>query len=434
MILTTSTNTSAQQNAAQIFGDSFASPLLNEIRDPIEVTRFFNKFGIVPFFGDRSSSSDRVLRMIYSLFENVPMASATVGSIANFTVGGGFVLKEKRGLLKAKTQKVSEADELAFNVAIEQHLSWKCDLQTVAENAAKSLTIDGNAFLLLTIEKLSKTFSIDFVPSRKVRYKLSKETVIIANSFVPTDMISVEPIELPVYPETVQRDGVLQTVIHLKAASPSREYYGLSSGTASLLAQNAHFELIKYLSNETKNRFSGQVFLDVEKSSSDEVAGFGESLKHFVDTLRDYYTNRATDPKSVLMRARANGTTPTAVTQFAANTNHEFYRSVVALLNEEILTAYSWTQTLINGKGANALSGQQIKEAFMLGSYSVNKLQHTISAGITDAIFLARDVLQFDGVQDKHSIELQNLYQQLLQDEAEAASLLPDAQNQNQAT
>jgi hypothetical protein len=122
------------------------------------------------------------------------------------------------------------------------------------------------------------------------------------------------------------------------------------------------------------------------------------------------------------------------VTQFAANTNHEFYSSVITLLNEEILTAYSWTQTLINGKGTSAFAGQQIKEAFMLGSYSVSKLQHTISAGITDAIFLARDVLEFDGVQDKHSIELQNLYQQLLQDEAEAAILLPDTQTQNQAT
>jgi len=405
-----------QSNAASSknyqFQDNFKSPLLQEIKDPYDLKTTYNKFPIVPFFGSNSNSSDVILMLLYRLIESTPIAAACVDSINEFCVGGGIDLKRKAGIFNRSYDEVNDSEIQDFEGQLSEKL-YDTDLKFIASHSVKTLKIDGNSFVKITVSKLANKFKIEPIDTNKVRLSKDKTFVVIANSF-SSNYVLETPIQIiPTYPNFLDESGVIETVLHLKKASPNRNYYGLSSSASSILSQYQLNQLLFYLSAETDNRFTGRVLFDSELSQKDSDGAESESTKDFLDMIEQVYTTKNNDRRSVMARFREFGTKETSVTKFDAMTGHEFYDVIIRNLNNEILTSFGWDRRLLGGDSSSSLASTEMETVFKLASQKVKSTQSLAEQIINTSISFASEYLDFD-FNNQYQVRLVNLYEKSL--------------------
>lgn len=400
------------KNKSFIFKDDFASPLLQEIKDPYELSLTYNKLPIIPFFGSNEDSSDIVLNLLHRVHETTPASRACTKSILEFTVGAGFELTKKSRLFKFQDE-ITDDEKLNFEEILYQHL-YDTDLNNLVEDAALNLLIDGNAFFKLEIS--NDLFKISKFDTTKVRYTVDKKHVIYSNSFRSDYILSQKPILYPVFPNYSNNDGVITTVFHAKVKSPSRDYYGLSSGSSSLLHQYLSNQLMYYVSAETDNRFTGKVFFDTELSETDSENDIGDANFQFLEHMKKVYTNKGAERSSVLARFREKGISPTSVTQFNAKTDEGFYKAMDEILSNQVVISYAWDKRLIGISRENGLGGNDMSAIFEVASQKVKTLQHTVMKTINQCIELSSKMIGFDADLQGYQLKLGNLHQQLMKE------------------
>lgn len=407
------------------FGN-FTSPLLDEIKDPSELQYTFNRFPIVPFFGNNEDSSDSILNAMYRLSEITPVFGGLLESIGQFTLNAGFKLHKQEGLgiLSRKTVEVSDAEFTAYEQRLQTELV-NTDLTEVAQKACNTYLIDGNIFLKVAISKTTKTFSIQALNTTQVRYMEEMipnyKEVMLSATFLSTAILTQQPEIIPVFPNYVESDGLVEFVIHVKKSVPNRHYYGLSRAFNSIMNNYLLNQLLVYLSAETDNRFTGKVMIDAEASSNDTEDGLSEGTEAFIEYIKNTFTNKGTERSTVLARFREPDTAEAKVTQFNANTEENFYQTIFNLINEQVVVSMGWDKRLIGYSRENGLGGNDLDTIFRLSSQKVVGVQEAVTKSINNALFAIDSVLNIGYYKD-YQIRLGNLFNKMVEETKEADS------------
>jgi hypothetical protein len=397
------------------FQDNFKSPLLQEISDPLDLRMTYNRFPIVPFFGNNSDSSDIILTLLYKLVETTPTALSCINSIMQFSTGAGFDLSKSKGLINKQYDTVSDSEIIDFETNLDDVLH-DTDLLNLTQFGVKSLQIDGNFFAKVIVSKVANKFTIEPIDTNKIRLTTDKKSCIISNSFNSTDLISFEPQRLPMHPNFIEENGLVQTVIHVKNPMPNRAYYGLSNSASSILEQYQLSQLKYYLSAETDNRFTGRVFFDTEMSLKDSTYDLSDASKNFNKSIENVFTNKTGLRKSVMSRFRENGVTPTNVTQFNAQTGEQFYQVINDIMNQAILMSFGWDGRLIGGASSASMAANEMPTIFKMASQKFKTTQKKLNNVVNTSIDFASKILGYDWHKGMN-LELGNLYEQSLKED-----------------
>lgn len=176
--------------------DNFISPIYDEINDPEDLRAAYNKYPIIPPFGNDENSNDAIISTLNRLSETTPVVSGIVESIKDFTVGAGMTLKRKVGLgvLNKNTVDVPEGEVSTFEQSFLDTFI-NTDLSYLSEMVSKALSVNGNAGLLVTIESVTKKAKIQYISLSRFRFLeeslLGADGVMIANSFNYSDLKEV---------------------------------------------------------------------------------------------------------------------------------------------------------------------------------------------------------------------------------------------------
>lgn len=403
--------------------DNFISPIYDEINDPEDLKKSYNKYPIIPPFGSDSNTNDGIISTLNRLSETTPVVSGIVESIKDFTVGAGMTLKRKEGLgvLNKNTVDVSEAEVSAFEQSFLDTFV-NTDLAYLSEMVCKALSVNGNAGFLVSVESVTKKSKIQYIPLSRFRYLkeslLSADGVMIANSFNYSDLKEVEPIIVPCYPLAIDNDGLIQTFIPIKKPSQNRHFYGFATGASSLMQQYLLNQLIVYLSAETDGRFTGKVFFDIPVSSSDLEGDEAQDVKDFQENQKNTFTNKGSKKSSIMNFFNVfDDGRKVNITQFEANTEHDFYEKIINLLENQVLKAFSWNKSLIGDNSDSGMFGERLEAVYKGASQRVKPVQKIIENALNNA---------FTFVEDKTGAKLRNgsilvlnsLYQKMLDDKA----------------
>lgn len=401
---------------------NFVSPFFDEITDPSELRYSFEKLPIIPFQGTNSASCDTVLNLLHKLSEVVPFYASAVEVVKDFAVGQGWELKKRlgKGVINQGLEDVSHETIEAFEDSYLDNL-YDTDLTELSSFAAKSLTIDGNLGLLISIEKLSKKAKIEFIPTQNFRYSnliltQNIKVIVISTSFVYDFLKNSPPTFIPVYPNFQENeDGLIQTFIHIKNAVPNRKFYGLSASASSLMQQYTYNQLFTYLSAETENRFTGKVMFDSELETTDLDGDISQSQKAFVSSLKNTFTNKGTERSSVVVRSRSQGLAATEVTQFKANTEHEFYDVMNSILKDTILISLGVDKRLVADSSDAGMFGEKLEAIYMGMSKKVSNTQRLIENGINAAFQFIEEQTK-NNIRNGAILKLKSVYAEMMKE------------------
>jgi hypothetical protein len=169
-----------------------------------------------------------------------------------------------------------------------------------------------------------------------------------------------------------------------------------------------------YLSAETDNRFTGQILFDVPvmASGSDEMDVEGLNL---VADIRKVFKAKGSG-ESIMVHFRDEGTEKIEVHEFKANTNENFYSTIREIVNEEILTAFSWDKRLIGISRENGLGGNDMEAIFKVASMKIKRVQSKLEKSINTVLKALSKEENFTSLEGK-GVGLKSLYETLKEEE-----------------
>ena len=398
--------------------NDFNTPFFDELKDEDSLAFTFNRFPIVPFQGINSASSDRLLSTIHRLSEITPIYVGTLQSMHQFALGAGYKAIETKNNLFDKQKELQETESKKFGEDLNE-LLHETDIDEVLQMSLNGLLIDGNIGLKLRISSTGKA-TIKFVSQKFFRYLKEEVTglqkrVLISPTFLYDYLIKTKPYSVPIYPVFEElENGAKETFFHFKEHRIDRPLYGLSFAAASLMNQYLVNQVMTYLSAETDNRFTGQILFDVPvmASGSDEMDVEGLNL---VADIRKVFKAKGSG-ESIMVHFRDEGTEKIEVHEFKANTNENFYSTIREIVNEEILTAFSWDKRLIGISRENGLGGNDMEAIFKVASMKIKRVQSKLEKSINTVLKALSKEAAFTELEGK-GVGLKSLYETLKEEE-----------------
>lgn len=393
------------------------SPILSEIKDPYELRMAFNRYGVVPRFGNSEVSSDAILGLLYQMAGNNPFMSACVNGITNFMTGGGLELKNK-SIFNRKSEEIKDSEIIEIEGVLLDRLI-DTDIFDLLQVATKGYIVDGNIGLLVTVNPKLKVFKIVFVSPLRWRLNVDKTAAIIANDF--TYKFPTTAKQVPCYPNMLKtEDNNLVFFYHIKQNTPNREYYGDSSGSSALLSAYLWQQYIMYQSKGVGNAFTPDFIFDIPLDAGSNDENIKQLNKLFVSFVNEKYTRRGEHQMFVPFFNQSgiseNGQhRPLTITPIPKNDDSNYYETWGAITREAIFAAFNWSAVLAGVRHGGGLANE-LTPSLKLASMSLTGDQRKIGDGFTSLVQICYELMG-DGFDKK--IELVNLYQKTEKQEKE---------------
>lgn len=391
--------------------NDFRSPFFDEVKDESMLSLTFERLPIVPFQGISSASADSVLATLHRLSEITPIYNGIMQSVQQFVLGAGMTAVETDNNLFEESKELSDSEKIQFGNDLNDIL-YETDLNDVLSNCLNGLLIDGNFGLKVRVSTTGKA-TIKFVSQKFFRYLKEDFTkthkrVLISPTFVYDYVISIKPYTVPCYPIWNDlENGAKETFFHFKENRIDRSLYGLSHAASSLMNQYLLNQLTTYLSAATDNQFTGQVLLDVPSLSAgeDELSVEGKRL---IDNLRKVFKAKG-NGETMMVHFREEGLDKLEVHEFKSNTNEKFYETIRNIVNEEIITSFSWDKRLIGISRENGLGGNDMEAIFKVASMKTLGKQKLLGKAMNACFKAISEQKGFDKIKRK-GIKLKSLY------------------------
>lgn len=333
------------------------NPIPAEVRDVEELKKFYqDRNDIVPFAGTNKESGDSLLSFILMLATLSPTAANCIGSIKEYSFGGGidiqlsngpFAFREKKKLdPKQKEDFISEViDKIKFE---------DCTLDELGPTLYQDGKSAGNEWVEVRLYTVGgqRMASIARHDQETVRYKRTEKReqrfVYVSPKWDLTYLEKNEPDLIPLYPAFADDgSGVLRTMIHHKIGKNT--WYGRPSSMGSLMYQYREFQDEMYLIKQAANNFTGQLIIEAEDDDPEETdrdaqrAGFDNEAHR----LEENFTNKGDDSQSIFYTVRPYGSRPLFVFQVKPNTNENWYKVTGDIAEAKIIASFNWSKRLM---------------------------------------------------------------------------------------
>lgn len=241
-----------------------------------------------------------------------------------YTVGKGFSYDEANQSLSDMVMMANNKNET---------------LRDVAKKLIQDRYTFGNAYLEIMTDARGSFVSLSHIDATKVRLSKENKSVLIASNWEDIRGNSNTIKEIPLYPESVDDEGVLRSVWHFKEYEPEFVNYGVPTWIAALDAVAIGYKTNKWNLSRLDNSFqtSGVLLVDGNMSAEDAA----ELQNDFAENM----TGEGNQGK-VLMIVKQMG--KSEGTQFVPiNSNNEGdWMDLHQQSSDDLVIAHNWFRSL----------------------------------------------------------------------------------------
>lgn len=379
-------------------------PIPSQITDPDQLSKFFDRFRIIPYASVNVSTGDSLRNLRKRMMDFSPTHAGCINGKNDAAFQGDIELYRNNNFLR--TGKVSDSDVSSY-----------------AEQFNKIDFHDGvgyNDFLDVigrSYQGLGECFVKVHMKLVQGEYQLSFSVMPHEFSYVALDANN-KPFYLwcpqvltykldnhetyPFYP-TFQKEKLgWSSILHIKNGLG---FYGVPSSSSSILEQYLELQLPTYLVKQSANNFVGQVFIETEGEETGKGMVIDDQLKREgIKNLATQFMQNFTAGgrnQTVMVTERPFGTKQALVHQFQPQTNEAFYITMLELTRQEIVVSHGWSERLLGISKSDALGGEAEKSDYLKKMATVvPKLRYAILSPIDKVIQQWLKLNRYDSIAD----------------------------------
>jgi hypothetical protein len=371
--------------------ESAKNPIPDEIKDTDKLSRFFEKYRLVPYAGHTKGTGHSLLLWYKMLAQLSPMHGACIEKMKKYVVGSRakFVRAEDPEFDPGTENLPLTATELtAYGEALKKHIVFDGGVRDLHKNIVGSFKEVGNAFVMLSMSIINgqAKASISHINETNVIYIDPEpgevKSVMISPVWDTGYMKKHPPTILPVFPNFKKGDdGVIRMVFHLKNGG---QWYGRPDSKSSDLYKYREVQDAIYTIRQAAANFTGQVIIEVEDGGGVSPAIDNDDAQRngfdsFADRMEQNYTQKGEDPQSVFVTSRPFGSRPMFVFQLKPNTNENWYKVTGEVNEQKILRSHQLTLRFMGFDAATGFATDSfIGDYIMNVEPVINELRTTI--------------------------------------------------------
>ena len=368
-----------KQRALNIYG--IENPIPEEICDSDELKQFFQKWNLVPYSGTTKESGQSLLSWYQMLAQLSPTHSACISKKLKYAIGG------KAGIVVAldpefdtgeETKPIAAAEKVKYRDALNEFIEFEKGLGKFHRSLGWSYEATGNAWVELSY---SETIGVGRAHAKphKVTHCLYVNTkagepriVAISPKWADAYLDKNPPRYVPLFPNFVRdENGAMRTILHLK--NGDNTWYGRPESQGSDIYKYREVQDEMYLVKQSASNFTGQLIVEVEDDDPENAPAIDEGAAHdagfdsFAQRFEHSYTQKSSDPQSVLVTSRPYGSKPMFVYQMRPNTNEQWYKVTGDISQEKIVRSHGLTLRFMGFDIANGFATD-----VFIGDYVMN--------------------------------------------------------------
>lgn len=226
------------------------SPIQKAVRDPKKISKFFDEFKLVPYYGSGQQTSHAYLQLFTDLNKLSPSASSCKADLTKYAFDGELDIAARQSpALKGDSRDITAPERTSFIGAIKSVGLTFFDIQTTVIESHNHYWDTGNKYIHLKIVTVggATKVTITAIDPLNVMYLLTKEdeprTVVIDDRWDAQKWRVKMPKMCRVYPDWTegQERGVIETVFHFQTGIGSSDWYSEPADLASLYWKYSEF-------------------------------------------------------------------------------------------------------------------------------------------------------------------------------------------------
>ena len=392
------TNRKTSKSMAFSFAD-VRNPISLEVADPEELRALYTKWPLIPYASAGGHSAVGLLHFLNSSRFISASLGACHESIKTFAFGSKMDIRKVEHEdfdLGNEHEEISIEQKRAFlefiekNVAVGDELSYS----SLTEHLYDSFRDNGNYFIELihTVTAGVKHSKIQYHPTENCCYKITKKDapkmVVISPVWTEQYLEKHPPAIVPTYPNyKSSADGTLRTIIHVK--NGNMKWYGRPDWIACWVDVFREYQDSDYLVKTAANRFTGEVFIELEDDDLEGGDTFGNDeaieagFDSITDRIEENFTAKGDEPQSVIVTTRPHGASNAFIYQFKPNTNENFFKASKEMARQSILENNQWSERLLgNAKNEGFSNDTHVKELKVKDISVLRKYRNKVSYGL----------------------------------------------------
>ena len=405
------------------------NPIPNEVKDSDGVFGFFRDNPFIPFSGTNQRTSHTLLQRLIDFKDLAPTHGACIESRKSFAFGSRIeIIGGYDPVFNIPNIEVSDELKLSYRNFLQSIDLGEFNWMTLRGAFSESFDTTGNEWLeiVLTENMGEKKAGVYHRSATECLYYINNQNekmVGVCGDWMRMD--KHPPTILPLFPEFHEyEDGSMRSIVHVK--NGSYKFYGRPKSFSSFIDQYNEYQNRIYQSKQLNNGFIGNTIIEVE---GDNTSGFGgaddDSIKdgfnNFADQVEQNYTNKGSNPTSVIVTERPHGASPMSVNHIPANTSHKYFKGMAEMSRGNILMAHDWSENLLRMDGSSGFSESMYQDIFKIKSAtSINALQTVVDSTIntiTNFIEEWMGITEFEGLAQKSVSPIQTLIEQVKEGE-----------------
>jgi len=289
--------------------------------------------------------------------------------------------------------------------------------RTAARKIVRQFKAYGNCFADISISTVNGQSRVD-VKIRDITdcvYQLTgkNEPKRVAISPVWTsDYLEKFPPEfVPLYPNTVNIEGIERTVLHLKNGG---NWYGRPDSEHGDLFKYREVQDAIYIIKQAAANFVGQLIIEVEENDPsaapaiDDKAAQENGFDSFADQFEQNFSQKGDDPKSALITSRPFGAKPMFAFQVAPNTNENWYKVTDGINESKVITAHGVTMRFMGKYVSNGFSQDAFVSDYVMNVEPIINSVYDTTVGFLNTILNAAWTLTGNTEMMQYSIEFES--------------------------
>jgi hypothetical protein len=359
------------------------NPIPEQIKDDEKLKQLIAGLKLVPYAGTNVSSSQRLLSLLYDLYD----LSTSHGACINDQLKYGF-----EGDLELTPSSIpglkSEIEELPWatieniaNTLLESGVRF-IDIVELTKKLFTNYKVSGNWYLMYReiIVGGEKRISLKSVHPINIMYLYTDEpikTFVIANEWTSKYLSSEDRHQMVrAYPDFTEFEDGRATIFHWKNQTDEAEWYGRPDSFQSLMNQYAEFETDNLVVKTARTEFvakkilftEGPEYEDDEGGDNDRAA----EVRKKAQALRNITQNNSPDPHTIAVYEYAKGTTMPELGDLEVMRDSKWLETISARASASIYEAHGWSKQLSGKMDTKAGIGSNIlKDLFLIKDETV---------------------------------------------------------------
>lgn len=395
----------------------YKNPLPDQMTDPEELKKLFDKYRLIPFSGDTVNTGQKLLHLLRGMRNYSDTHGACIRSKIQWSFGGKLRIEQEKDdifELEDDLPEVPLKDKKEYAKYVKT-INWDAggDPRKLIQNAVDDYMWCGNCWIELVHTQTAGVWS-HYVYVHQPEHCLyqffelgTTPLVIISPQFDESYLRQYPPDILPVYPAYKVEGNTYRTIIH--EMEGNYPYYGRPACKHGLLPIFNEFQNSEYMVKFTNAFFMAQVLVEFEDGDNTNDGGpmndteaIEDGYENAMDRFEINYSNRGEEPSSAIITSRPYGTKNAFVHEFKPQTNDKHYQNVSKVNSSKIIRAHGWSARLLGDDVSNGFSSNVFLDEFSIKN--VTEVRETQQIGNKIFNIIVRQCHKLEGVTSFESI------------------------------